>query len=131
MLAHVASNQISSESCQQNLKSHAAVRDQGSCHGETDHQVPSSAMRVQINLQVPYHEFKAHFSKQPESTVKGIYDKAVRLRLDPKCMVPAPGCGEGSVMVESNSNNRPHLVLRGKCAGSLKCDKNICLSRVP
>ena len=89
----------------------------------TDGQQPCSSESSSPCLEVALGDFTKYLNKQPLSTAKAIYDKAVRLFYSDDSMVPAPGCEKGSFMVESSSKkDRPHLVLRGK-NGSFKCDR--------
>lgn len=75
-------------------------------------------------LQISFLDFQAYFEKQPVSLLKMMYRKATELKNNPQSISLAPGCSEGSVMVQSSSKkDRPHLILRGKTPGSFKCEK--------
>ena len=88
-----------------------------------DGQEPCSSATSRPCLEVPLEDFVKFLNKQPLSTAKSIYEKAVCLNFSDEAMVPAPGCEKGSYMVESSSRkDRPHLVLRGK-NGAFKCDR--------
>ena len=86
-------------------------------------EVPSASEPPIVSLTLEEFERKLERYLHKETAI-GIWRKASRLLIEPNNISIAPGCHTEARMVASSSNNKPHLVSRGKEEGHFKCEKS-------